>query len=191
MPLSARRAGTRLDMSGAVVLFAGLLFLIGPLLFGHDVHWAPGSGLVMAAGVAILGRLAASGARDCRARRHAADRSRTVVGQGLHARPLARRSFSSLQPVVLPGHHDGSCRRRSGFRRCRRAWCSCRWRSLSWSPRATARACKHRGTSGVNRGLRAADHRSCGIGSAVACTATPSQPCWRRCSPCSATARAL
>jgi predicted MFS family arabinose efflux permease len=32
----------------------GLLCLIGPLLFGHDVHWAPWVWLVMAAGIAIL-----------------------------------------------------------------------------------------------------------------------------------------
>jgi len=36
------------------VLFAGLLCLIGPLLFGHDVHWAPWVWLVMATGVAIV-----------------------------------------------------------------------------------------------------------------------------------------
>src|SRR3954447_17272174 len=54
MPSVPRRAGTRLDVSGAVVLFAGLLCLIGPLLFGHDVHWAPWVWLVMAAGVAIV-----------------------------------------------------------------------------------------------------------------------------------------
>src|SRR5882672_11785976 len=41
MPVVPRRAGTRLDVPGAIVLFAGLLCLIGPLLFGHDVHWAP------------------------------------------------------------------------------------------------------------------------------------------------------
>jgi hypothetical protein len=55
MPSVPRRAGTRLDIPGAVVLFAGLLCLIGPLLFGHDVHWAPWVWLVMAVGVAILG----------------------------------------------------------------------------------------------------------------------------------------
>jgi MFS family permease len=54
MPSVPRRAGTRLDVHGAIVLFAGLLCLIGPLLFGHDVHWAPGVWLVMAAGVAIV-----------------------------------------------------------------------------------------------------------------------------------------
>ncbi len=54
MPSVPRRAGTRLDVPGAIVLFAGLLCLIGPLLFGHDVHWAPWVWLVMTAGVAIV-----------------------------------------------------------------------------------------------------------------------------------------
>src|ERR1700716_2171006 len=53
MPVVPRRVGTRLDISGAVVLFLGLLCLIGPLLFGHDVHWSPWVWLVMAAGGAI------------------------------------------------------------------------------------------------------------------------------------------
>jgi len=54
MPLAPRRAGTRLDVPGAIVLFLGLLCLIGPLLFGHDVHWSAWVWLVMAAGAAIL-----------------------------------------------------------------------------------------------------------------------------------------
>jgi MFS family permease len=54
MPSVPRRAGTRLDVPGAMVLFTGLLCLIGPLLFGHDVHWAPWIWLVMAGGVAIV-----------------------------------------------------------------------------------------------------------------------------------------
>jgi EmrB/QacA subfamily drug resistance transporter len=54
MPPVPRRAGTRLDISGAIVLFAGLVCLIGPLLFGHDVHWSPLVWLVMAAGAAII-----------------------------------------------------------------------------------------------------------------------------------------
>jgi MFS family permease len=54
MPTVPRRAGTRLDIPGAVVLFVGLLCLIGPLLFGHDVHWSPPVWLMMATGVAIL-----------------------------------------------------------------------------------------------------------------------------------------
>src|SRR6266571_3922037 len=51
MPSVPRRPGTRLDISGAVVLFTGLLCLIGPLLFGHDVQWAPWVWLVMDAAV--------------------------------------------------------------------------------------------------------------------------------------------
>jgi predicted MFS family arabinose efflux permease len=54
MPAVPRRAGTRLDIAGAIVLFAGLLCLIGPLLFGQDAQWAPWVWLVMATGVAIL-----------------------------------------------------------------------------------------------------------------------------------------
>jgi MFS family permease len=54
MPTFQRRAGTRLDIPGAVVLFAGLLCLIGPLLFGHDLHWSFGVWLMMAAGIAIV-----------------------------------------------------------------------------------------------------------------------------------------
>jgi predicted MFS family arabinose efflux permease len=54
MPSVPRRAGTRLDVPGAVVLFCGLLCLIGPLLFGHDLNWTPWLWLVMAAGVGII-----------------------------------------------------------------------------------------------------------------------------------------
>ena len=54
MPTVPRRAGTRLDVPGAIVLFTGLLCLIGPLLFGHDVHWAPWVWLLMAAGAVIV-----------------------------------------------------------------------------------------------------------------------------------------
>src|ERR1700738_1036945 len=51
MPSVPRRPGTRLDIPGAIVLFTGLLCLIGPLLLGHDVQWAAWLWLVMAAGV--------------------------------------------------------------------------------------------------------------------------------------------
>jgi EmrB/QacA subfamily drug resistance transporter len=54
MPSVPRRAGTRLDVPGAIVLFCGLLCLIGPLLFGHDLDWTPWLWLVMAAGVGII-----------------------------------------------------------------------------------------------------------------------------------------
>lgn len=54
MPSVPRRAGTRLDIKGSVALFAGLLCLIGPLLFGHDVGWAPWLWVMMLGGGAIL-----------------------------------------------------------------------------------------------------------------------------------------
>ena len=54
MPTVPRRAGTRLDVVGAMVLLAGLLCVIGPLLFGHDLHWSPWVWLVMALGVAVV-----------------------------------------------------------------------------------------------------------------------------------------
>jgi len=54
MPSFQRRPGTRLDIPGAIVLFLGLLCLIGPLLFGHDLHWSPLTWLAMAAGVGIV-----------------------------------------------------------------------------------------------------------------------------------------
>src|SRR3954451_15545196 len=46
MPRFQRRAGTRLDIPGAIVLFTGLLCLIGPLLFGHDLRWSPSVWLI-------------------------------------------------------------------------------------------------------------------------------------------------
>src|SRR5882672_5586270 len=54
MPSVPRRPGTRLDILGAIMLFTGLLFLIGPLLFGHDAHWAPRVWLTMTAGIAVM-----------------------------------------------------------------------------------------------------------------------------------------
>ncbi len=54
MPRVARRAGVRLDIVGACVLFTGLLCLMGPLLFGRDLHWAPWLWLVMASGIGII-----------------------------------------------------------------------------------------------------------------------------------------
>jgi predicted MFS family arabinose efflux permease len=54
MPSVPRRAGTRLDVPGAVVLFLGLLCLIGPLLFGQDFDWSPLVWLAMTAGVVIV-----------------------------------------------------------------------------------------------------------------------------------------
>src|SRR4051812_746277 len=54
MPSVPRRVGSQLDIKGSFVLFAGLLCLIGPLLFGHDGGWAPWLWAVMAVGGAIL-----------------------------------------------------------------------------------------------------------------------------------------
>lgn len=54
MPRFQRRPGTRLDIPGAIVLLLGLLCLIGPLLFGHDLHWSPLTWLAMAAGAGIV-----------------------------------------------------------------------------------------------------------------------------------------
>src|SRR5260221_865955 len=54
MPVAPRRAGTRLDIPGSIVVFLGRLCLIARLLFGHDLHWSPWVWLAMAAGVAIL-----------------------------------------------------------------------------------------------------------------------------------------
>src|SRR5260370_11374458 len=47
MPTVPRRAGTRLDMSDAIALFTGLLSLIAPLLFRHDLPSPPCSCLVI------------------------------------------------------------------------------------------------------------------------------------------------
>ncbi|MGC2083071.1 MAG: MFS transporter [Bradyrhizobium sp.] len=57
MPRVARRTRVRLDISGACVLFAGLLCLMGPLLFGRDLHWAPWLWPVMASGIGIIAGL--------------------------------------------------------------------------------------------------------------------------------------
>lgn len=54
IPSFQRHPGTRLDIPGAIVLFLGLLCLIGPLLFGHDLHRSPLTWLAMAAGIGIV-----------------------------------------------------------------------------------------------------------------------------------------
>ena len=54
MPRVPRRPGTRLDIPGALVLFVGLACLIGPLLFGHDVGWAPIVWVIMFAGIVTV-----------------------------------------------------------------------------------------------------------------------------------------
>jgi MFS family permease len=54
MPSVPRRPGTQLDVAGAIMLFCGLICLIGPLLFGHDPNWTPWLWLVMALGGIII-----------------------------------------------------------------------------------------------------------------------------------------
>ncbi|MFC0238962.1 MFS transporter [Rhodopseudomonas telluris] len=54
VPQAPRRPGTRLDLPGAVILFIGLLSIIGPLLFGQELGWAPWIWLAMAGGGAIV-----------------------------------------------------------------------------------------------------------------------------------------
>jgi len=54
MPTMPRRAGTRLDVAGAGLLLLGVLCLIGPLLFGRDLHWEPWLWAVMITGMAVL-----------------------------------------------------------------------------------------------------------------------------------------
>ncbi len=54
MPDGAQRAGARIDLVGAALLFVGLVCLIGPLVFGRDFHWAPELWLAMAGGALLL-----------------------------------------------------------------------------------------------------------------------------------------
>ena len=54
MPVMPRNVGTRLDLRGAVVLFAGLLGLVVPLMFGRELGWPWWLWLTMAAGILVL-----------------------------------------------------------------------------------------------------------------------------------------
>jgi EmrB/QacA subfamily drug resistance transporter len=54
MPATSGRPGIRLDAIGAMVLFAALLCILGPLLLGADLAWAPWLFAVMAAGFLML-----------------------------------------------------------------------------------------------------------------------------------------
>ena len=54
MPSAEGRAQTRLDLVGAGVLLVALLGLLGPLLLGADLAWAPWLFAVMACGLALL-----------------------------------------------------------------------------------------------------------------------------------------
>jgi MFS family permease len=54
MPAMPRNIGTRLDLRGAVVLFIGLLALIVPLMFGHELGWPWWMWATIATGIAVL-----------------------------------------------------------------------------------------------------------------------------------------
>ena len=50
MPATAVQSGTQLDVAGAVVLFVGLIGVIGPVMAGHDLGWAWWLWIVMSVG---------------------------------------------------------------------------------------------------------------------------------------------
>jgi EmrB/QacA subfamily drug resistance transporter len=54
MPALSGQAKTRLDLIGAAVLLVALIGLLGPLLLGADLGWAPWLFAVMAGGLALL-----------------------------------------------------------------------------------------------------------------------------------------
>ena len=54
MPAHVRRPGTSLDIPGAVVLFLGLLCLVGPLPWGRDFGWSAGVWACIGAGALVL-----------------------------------------------------------------------------------------------------------------------------------------
>ncbi len=54
MPSMPGNPGTRLDLIGAAVLLVALLCLLGPLLLGADLNWAPWLFAVMAGGLLLL-----------------------------------------------------------------------------------------------------------------------------------------
>ena len=54
MPSMPRHPETRLDLRGATVLFAGLIGLLVPLMFGRELGWPWWSWVAIAAGIALL-----------------------------------------------------------------------------------------------------------------------------------------
>ncbi|MGY3132784.1 MFS family permease [Bradyrhizobium sp. USDA 4501] len=160
MPTVPRRAGTRLDIPGAIVLFAGLLCLIGPLLFGHDLNWPAWVWLVMAVGIAVIAtfvRLERSVAR--RGGMPLIDLS--LLSDRAFMRGLVAVFFLLLrQPVVLPDHDhvhaeglaDSAATGRAGVRAA-----GADLRGCLASQRRARPASRH---AGADRGLCAADRRS-------------------------------
>ena len=101
MPAMPRNVGTRLDLQGAVVLFAGLLGLIVPLMFGRELGWPWWLWLAMAAGVVVLAGFVRLQRRDGTPWRHAADRPGAARGSRLHRRHVRDVLLLPRQPVVL------------------------------------------------------------------------------------------
>ena len=125
MPTVPRRAGTRLDIPGAIVLFVGLAVPDRPAAV------RPRFALV-ALGLAGDGRrasrsrrLPAARTRGRASRRHAADRSFAAVGRSVHARAGRRVLFLLCQSVVLSGHDhvhaEGAADSTAARRACLRA----------------------------------------------------------------------
>jgi predicted MFS family arabinose efflux permease len=54
MPSMPRTANTRMDLRGAAALFAGLIGLLVPMMFGHELGWPWWLWLAIAAGGAVL-----------------------------------------------------------------------------------------------------------------------------------------
>lgn len=54
MPPARRQTKTRLDLPGALLLFLGLLFIIGPLLFGRELNWSITVWATMAVGLVVI-----------------------------------------------------------------------------------------------------------------------------------------
>ena len=125
--LVPRRAGTRLDIPGAIVLFLGLLCLIGPLLFGHDLHWSPWVWLVMARASRII-------AAFVRLERAVARRGGmplidlALLSDAAFMRGLVAVFFFFFANLSFYLVMTMYMQRRCRFRRCRPASSSCRWR---------------------------------------------------------------
>ncbi|MHC2819828.1 MFS family permease [Bradyrhizobium huanghuaihaiense] len=159
MPSVPRRAGTRPDVKGSMVLFAGLLCLIGPLLFGHDVGWAPWLWAVMAIGGVILAAFLKLERAVARAGGMPLI-DLTLLADAAFLRGLgAAFFFLRRQPVVLSGHDAVHAARPEDSAACGRhglhSTCH-RFRRGLASQRREGAASRHQG---ADRRLRVADRR--------------------------------
>ena len=119
------------------MLFAGLLCLIGPLLFGHDFGWAPWLWLVMALGVAILVAFIKL-ERTVAARGGMPLIDLALLSDKAFMRGLGAAFFFFFANLSFYLVMTMFMQKALQFRRCRRDWYFCRSRSLLSSPRATA-----------------------------------------------------